>query len=180
MQKLTVTAFFTQATWSLSGSAVTSLSHSVRSLSGIGDASHSGAVTTETGDGVPNATVLNEAEQNEEDFTKTQPVKISFRYLLTPRTILNWHTLLINDNLYIEIPKGCLPDASKEAFVALLEYAEDVLHCRHAVVCFKKDRVDRDTLIRTFMFLGFYLVPPGSELAHPEATDIVLLVYKID
>jgi ornithine decarboxylase antizyme 1 len=49
----------------------------------------------------------------------------------------------MNDNLYIEVPTGCLPDASKEAFVALLEYAEEVLQCRHAVVCFKADRMDR-------------------------------------
>jgi len=86
----------------------------------------------------------------------------------------------MNYNLYIEVPNGCLPDASKEAFVALLEYAEEALQCHHAIVCFKKDRIDRAMLIRTFMFLGFYLVPPGNELAPSSDKDHVFMVYKID
>lgn len=70
-------------------------------------------------------------------------MKFTFRYPLTPQTVLVWDTVLLKNNLYIEIPNGCLPDASKEAFVALLEYAEEILECDHAVVCFSKDRVDR-------------------------------------
>jgi len=99
---------------------------------------------------------------------------------LTQQTTLTWDTTLIYNNLYIEVPNGCLPDASKEAFVALLEHAEEVLRCHHAVVCFKKDRMDRATLIRTFMFLGFYLVPPGNELALAADMDHVFMVYRID
>jgi len=81
--------------------------------------------------------------QDQQKFPKSHPLQITFRYPLTPHTILTWDTTLLNDNLYIEVPNGCLPDASKEAFVALLEYAEEVLQCRHAVVCFKADRMDR-------------------------------------
>lgn len=60
----------------------------------------------------------------------------------------------MNKTLYIEVPNGCLPDASKEAFVALLEYAEEVLRCQHAIVFFKKDRMDRGKLVskRCFVF----------------------------
>ena len=76
-------------------------------------------------------------------FAKNHPVKISFRYPLTSQTVLTWDTTLMRDNLYIGIPEGCLPDASKEAFVELLEFAEEKLHCQFAIVYFKKDRVDR-------------------------------------
>jgi len=73
-----------------------------------------------------------------------------------------------------------LPDASKEAFVSLLEYAEEVLQCDHAIVCFLKERSDRAMLIRTFMFLGFYLLPPGHELAMDKDGQLVNMVYKIN
>jgi hypothetical protein len=148
-----------------------------KSLGGIGDVPHTDAAQAtaegEGGNGLSAAPPFQE-------FPKNQPVKIFFRYQLTPQIILNWDTTLMNNNLYIEIPNGCLPDASKEAFVALLEYAEEELRCHHAIVCFKKDRQDRTILVRTFMFLGFYLVPPGNELALEAGADHVFMVYKID
>lgn len=109
-----------------------------------------------------------------------QPVQITFRYSLTPQNLLKWDTVLQNNNLYIEVPDGSLPDASKDAFVALLEYAEEVLQCNHAVVCFLKDRVDRASLIRTFMFLGFYVAPPTSEVVLNSHEDYIYMVYKIN
>jgi len=109
-----------------------------------------------------------------------QPFQITFRYSLTSQTLLKWDTVLQDNNLYIEVPNGLLPDASKDAFVALLEYAEEVLQCNHAVVCFMKDRVDRATLIRTFMFLGFYVAPPTSDLVLNSHEDYVYMVYNIN
>jgi len=111
---------------------------------------------------------------------KGQPLQITFRYSLTTQTLLKWDTVLQNNNLYIEVPNGLLPDSSKDAFVALLEYAEEVLQCNHAVVCFMKDRVDRATLIRTFMFLGFYVAPPNSPLVLNSHEDYIYMVYKIN
>lgn len=155
-------------------------------LGGIGDVPHSDASNTNKdaegggGDDLGLSAGLPYDNYEHKDFPKNEPLKITFRYPLTPHTILTWDTTMMNNNLYIEVPNGCLPDASKEAFVALLEYAEEVLQCHHAVVCFKKDRVDRAILIRTFMFLGFYLVPPGNELAPTSDKDHVFMVYKID
>jgi len=111
---------------------------------------------------------------------KGQPVRITFRYSLTPQNVLKWDTILQNNNLYIEVPDGLLPDASKDAFVALLEYAEEILECNHAVVCFLKDRIDRATLIRTFMFLGFYVAPPSNEVVLNSQEEYIYMVYKID
>lgn len=89
-----------------------------------------------------------------------------------------WETLLIGKTLFIEIPADILPDGSKESFVMLLEYAEEVLCCSHVIVCFKKNRVDRATLIRTFMFLGFVLVAPGTHHLAVSG-DLMYLAYTI-
>jgi len=117
---------------------------------------------------------------HENELSREEPLQITFRYTLTPQNILCWETILLNNNLYIEIPNGLEPDASKEAFVALLEYAEEVLQCDHAVVCFDRDRIDRAILVRTFMFLGFYVAPPGSSLSLPSDKSHMFLVYKIN
>ena len=89
-----------------------------------------------------------------------------------------WETLLVGDTLYIEIPSDILPEGSKESFVMLLEYAEEVLRCSHVIVCFKKSREDRAFLIRTFMFLGFALVPPGGR-QFGTSSDLMYLAYAI-
>jgi len=115
----------------------------------------------------------------ESELTKDEALKINFQYSLTPQVQLSWDTILWKNNLYIEVPNGCLPDASKEAFVALLEYAEDVLKCDNAIVCFLKERYDRSILVRTFMFLGFYAVPQGDALSLPVTKDHIYMVYKI-
>lgn len=91
---------------------------------------------------------------------------------------VTWETLLVGDTLYIEIPSDILPEGSKESFVMLLEYAEEVLRCSHVIVCFKKNRDDRAFLIRTFMFLGFALVPPGGR-QFGTSSDLMYLAYAI-
>lgn len=75
-----------------------------------------------------------------------------------------WETLMYDGCLIIEIPNNLLPEGSKESFVILLEYAEDILKCQRGIICFRKKRVDQVALVRTFMFLGFRLVPPGEQI----------------
>ena len=53
---------------------------------------------------------------------------------------------------------------SKEAFVSLLEYAEEVLECSDVIVCFQKcQSSNTKTAIRNFLFLGFQPLAPGHE-----------------
>jgi len=92
---------------------------------------------------------------------------------------VTWDTLLFGKTLFIEIPSDILPEGSKESFISVLEHAEEVLGCSKVIVCFKKNRDDRASLIRTFMFLGFVLVAPGThQLA--VSGDLMYLAYTID
>jgi len=92
---------------------------------------------------------------------------------------VKWDTLLMGKTLFIEIPNDILPEGSKESFIAVLEHAEEVLGCSKVIVCFNKKRDDRECLIRTFMFLGFVLVAPGThQLA--VSGDLMYLAYSID
>jgi hypothetical protein len=102
---------------------------------------------------------------------------LCFRVRLVGQEV-TWETLLIGKTLFIEIPADILPEGSKESFVTLLEYAEEVLTCTHVIVCFKKNRNDRASLVRTFMFLGFVPVAPGTHRLAVSG-DLMYLAYTI-
>jgi len=104
-------------------------------------------------------------------------VHISFEFQLAEQTMVVWETVVVERRLYLSIVH--LPEGSKEAFVSLLEYAEEVLGCSHVLICFKKDRNDRAMLIRTFMFLGFEAIPPGHSMA-PSNNDHFYMLYEIE
>lgn len=104
-------------------------------------------------------------------------VLLSFNICLSSDVTFTWETMLAEKNLFVELPSGILPHSSKESFVTLLEYAEDSLKCSHVIVCFKKDRQDRSSLLRVFMFLGFQLLPPGHPLIPSASGDIMYLAY---
>lgn len=80
------------------------------------------------------------------------------------------------------LPPQVLSEGSREALVALLEAAEDQLKCQQVIVVFNQDRTDKEKmLVRTFMFLGFKILPESSNLI-PEtlAKDHVCMIYNID
>lgn len=106
-------------------------------------------------------------------------VNLGFDICLVDKVHVKWETILRKGTLYVEVPSGILPEGSKESLVTLLEYAEEKLRCNHVILCFRKDRSDRASLIRTFMFMGFAVVPPGDPLL-PHSADIMSLVYKIE
>jgi len=104
--------------------------------------------------------------------------RLSFEFQLAEQTRVVWDTVVTGRRLYLSLG-GALPEGSKEAFVSLLEYAEEVLECTHVLVCFKKDRSDRALLIRTFMYLGFMAIPPGHHMA-PANNDHIYMLYEIE
>lgn len=108
-------------------------------------------------------------------------LRLTFLLRLTENIEVSWETVLWQHRLYIQVPSYLLPEGSKEGFVSLLEYAEEVLKCTHIIVCLKKDRNDRALLVRTFMFLGFTTLPPGHQLI-PSTTDScnLYMLYSIE
>jgi hypothetical protein len=46
-----------------------------------------------------------------------------------------WDAVLWHGRLYVIVTEKQLLGGSKEAFVSLLEYAEDTLGCQHVIVC---------------------------------------------
>ena len=112
-----------------------------------------------------------------------------------------WEAVLWRSRLYVSVTPETLTNGSKEAFVSLLEYAEDVLECSHVVVCLGKpsylpnnnfelldnnrasNKVDMNDkeikmAVRNFMFLGFQPLAPGHEFM-PSNPNLVCFVYTI-
>jgi len=110
-----------------------------------------------------------------------ESLRLTFVLQLTESSQVLWETVLWQGRLYIQLPSCLLPEGSKEGFVSLLEYAEEVLKCSHIILCFKKDRTDRALLVRTFMFLGFAPLAPGNSLVPRKADPGNLyMLYTIE
>lgn len=107
------------------------------------------------------------------------PVRLSFQLWMTDTVETTWETLLWKRRLYIQVPKDLVPEGSKQAFISLLEYAEEILECTHVIVCFEKNAPDRAMLVRIFMFLGFATLAPGHPLVPPNSNGL-FMVYVIE
>ena len=63
---------------------------------------------------------------------------------------VQFESILVNDELFIHIPNTATTDHSnsKEAFIALLEFAEEELRCKRIIVYFEKNKNNRKCCIR--------------------------------
>lgn len=113
-----------------------------------------------------------------------KPVRITLKLHVTEATFSVWDTVLNPENniLYVALPTILLPEASKQSFITLLEFAEEKLDVDAVVLCMRKDRMDRPNLVRTFLFLGFQPLSPKSMLAPPQnaSDNNLFLIYKIE
>jgi len=91
-----------------------------------------------------------------------------------------WEAVVLKGRLYVIVDVSQMNDSgSKEAFVSLLEYAEEVLECSHVIVCFEKcQSSNTKTAIRNFLFLGFQPLAPGHEYL-PTNPNLVSFLYTI-
>lgn len=98
--------------------------------------------------------------------------------------LAGWDAVLWRQRLYVSVTPAAMSNGSKEAFVSLLEYAEDVLEVTHVVVCFggktaaAAAAADEAKAIRNFMFLGFQPLAPGHEFM-PSNKNMVCFYYTI-
>ena len=92
-----------------------------------------------------------------------------------------WDAVLWQGRLYIHVgPTQMTDGGSKEAFVSLLEYAEEVLECSHVIICIDKQQFNNATkmAIRNFLFLGLQPLTPGHEYL-PSNPNVVCFLYTI-
>lgn len=91
-----------------------------------------------------------------------------------------WDAIVWKGRLYVLVDVSQMNDSgSKEAFVSLLEYAEEVLECSDVIVCFQKcQSSNTKTAIRNFLFLGFQPLAPGHEYL-PTNPNLVCFLYAI-
>uniref|UniRef100_A0A8C5DZ86 Ornithine decarboxylase antizyme 2-like n=1 Tax=Gouania willdenowi TaxID=441366 RepID=A0A8C5DZ86_GOUWI len=107
------------------------------------------------------------------------PSFLRFRYQLSERRAAFWNTALSEDSLFIEIPAGALVEGSKEGLTALLQFAEEKLKVTYVFLWFHKSREDRLSIIRTFHYMGFEMVKPGSPMV-PARPDLAFMVYSLE
>jgi len=120
------------------------------------------------------------ATNNAAPSSSSPPLRLSFNTAGARSAAQPWNAVLKDSVLYVA-PPDYLADGSKEAFVALLEAAEEKLKCEYVVVVFEADRQDKATLVRTFMFLGFTVLNPGSPLVPPKlASRNICMCYNVN
>ncbi|PKK74999.1 hypothetical protein RhiirC2_737617 [Rhizophagus irregularis] len=91
------------------------------------------------------------------------PIKIDRELIIIQDTTPTWSGIIKNNTLFLRV-SSLEYDSLKESIVAVIELAEELLKCDTLVICL--DRNDKNsslsTLIRSFFYFGFELVPPGT------------------
>ena len=87
-----------------------------------------------------------------------------------------WEAILWQGRLYVNVTMQQLSEGSKEAFVELLEYAEERLGCSHVVVCLDRQLKEMKVVVRNFLFLGFQPLAPGHEFL-PKNPNLVSMQF---
>ena len=105
--------------------------------------------------------------------------RFTFRFVAAASASLPpWNAVFWRDRLYVNVSDSLqFGTASKEAFVSLLEYAEETLNCSHVVVCLDQGVAGLRAIVRNFLFLGFQPLAPGHEFL-PKNPNLVSVYYK--
>lgn len=81
------------------------------------------------------------------------------------------------------MPEVLPPEASKQTFVSLLEFAEEKLEADAVVLSIRKNISERARFLETFLIMGFQPLSRKSELAPPAAendSENFYLIYHIE
>lgn len=120
---------------------------------------------------------LEELEDQNENLNTSKNTAILLNLNCDFTSKSKWEAILYEQNLYLQIPADILFETSKEAFVNLLEYAEEELKCQNVVICLDKNSVEKsNSLIRMFMYFGFSALSPTHPLTPKNASDTLLFM----
>ncbi|XP_054736515.1 LOW QUALITY PROTEIN: ornithine decarboxylase antizyme [Anastrepha obliqua] len=113
------------------------------------------------------------------------PTRITIKLHVTENKYTKWESVLnpINNILYVAMPEELPPEASKDTFISLLEFAEEKLDVDAVVLCVNKNRPDRACLLETFLIMGFQPLSRKSPMAPPATADDsenFFLIYHIE
>ncbi|XP_037956996.1 LOW QUALITY PROTEIN: ornithine decarboxylase antizyme [Teleopsis dalmanni] len=113
------------------------------------------------------------------------PIRIIIKLHVTENKFTKWESVLnpLNNILYVSMPEELPPEASKQTFVSLLEFAEDKLDVDAVVLIIKKNQTDRARLIETFFIMGFQPLSRKSPMAPPATennSENFFLIYNIE
>lgn len=73
-----------------------------------------------------------------------------------------------------------LGERLKQDLMEMLEYAEEELQCPRVLLGISKRRQDKDTLLKTLLFLGFASYNPQEERLDLDADGYVYMAYQIE
>lgn len=100
--------------------------------------------------------------------------------LIAHDSIKHLQAVYWQNDLHLHIPSDVLPlDGSKEAFISMLEFAEEELKAKSVIISLDKNGPRIQGLLKLFRFLGFELLPPNHSLATVGTGDMLFLAYNI-
>lgn len=107
--------------------------------------------------------------------------KVDYRFVLKDgnRHLATWNGSLHDKVLYLEPLVAEFPVGCREAFVELLDYAEETLGVRAVLVCIMKSKLVNNPILRLFMFLGFEVVHHSTCPLAPANDAYVFMAYSI-
>jgi len=91
----------------------------------------------------------------------------------------NWEAVLYQNRLYVAVTQLQLAEGSKQAFISLLEYAEDQLGVDHVIACLDNNNNNNKNVIRNFLFLGFEPLSPEHEFFPSSLPSVVCFLYTV-
>ncbi|CAD7014357.1 unnamed protein product [Ceratitis capitata] len=113
------------------------------------------------------------------------PTRITIKLHVTENKYTAWESVLnpVNNILYVAMPEKLPPEASKDTFISLLEFAEEKLDVDAVVLCVRKNIPDRGSLFETLLIMGFQPLSRKSPMAPPATandSENYFFIYHIE
>jgi len=115
---------------------------------------------------------------DESDLETDQAEKLSFSVPGLTGVRSEWEGVLWQNRLYVALKQDQLMAGSKQGFISLLEFAEEVLGVEHVIACADTNLANKN-IIRNFLFLGFTPLGCGHEYFPATIPNVVCFLYTI-